>query len=131
VRVKHTVRLLPGAGLLVAAGGARLQERADAERPEAGHWTAGPAHGGRVPELVPGVHPKPRDGLAVVAPGQHLRVGEVVLAKHPDGAERRGVAHIDEVVPAVRHPVPDELCHCLLLPVRPRDRISRRLLSHS
>lgn len=120
-------RLLTAAGLLVAAGGSRLQERrvADAERPEAARDSAcRPAHRrARVTELVAAVvHPYPRDGLAaVVAPGQHLRVAAAELLLLPEhgggaseGAQRRRVSKVDEVVRgAVRHRAADELCHRL------------------
>jgi|UniRef100_A0A804N9L3 hypothetical protein len=128
--VDGSIRLLTAVGLLVAAGGTRLQERADAERPEAGD-SARPAHRGRVAELVAAaVDPQPRDGLAaVIAPGQHLRVAELLLPEHGGGAsegpERRRVSNVDEVVRAVRHRVADELCH-RLRPCRRRGRRSCR-----
>jgi hypothetical protein len=49
--VDGSIRLLTVVGLLVAADGTRLQERADAERPEAGDSTI-PAHRGQVVELI-------------------------------------------------------------------------------
>ena len=49
--VDGSIRLLTAAGLLIAADGIGLQERADAECPEA-RDSARPAHHGRVAELV-------------------------------------------------------------------------------
>ncbi|KAB8099453.1 hypothetical protein EE612_029521, partial [Oryza sativa] len=144
-KLNRPPRLLRGGGPVAAAGGAGLEERPAAERPEPGHRPAGAAHGGRVPELVAAaaahVHgaAEPRHrALAVVAPGQHLHGGELVVVVHEPTARppadadrrRRHAAAADEVLRAVRlHRAPDEVIRHRRrrrrLPVRRRHRHRR------